>query len=71
MVIGHSRGTVRNGGGSAALVSLADDDKLYCGAVMVFFSRRIIGWSIAARQDAALVLNALSMAVTRQQTEEG
>jgi len=48
-----------------------DEGKLYCGAVMAVFSRRVIGWSIAARQDSELVINALSMAVTRRQPEEG
>lgn len=38
---------------------------------MAVFSRRIIGWPIAARQDTGLVINALSMAVTRQQPEKG
>ncbi len=32
----------------------ADEGKLYCAAVMAVFSRRVIGWSIAARQDTAL-----------------
>jgi putative transposase len=45
--------------------------KLYCAAVMAAFSRRIIGWSIAARQDSDLVINALSMAVARRQPEKG
>jgi putative transposase len=45
--------------------------KLYCAAVMAVFSRRIIGWSIAARQDTELVINALSMAVARRQPEKG
>ena len=48
-----------------------DEGKLYCAAVMAAFSRRIIGWSIAARQDTELVINALSMAVTRRQPEKG
>jgi putative transposase len=47
------------------------EGKLYCAAVMAAFSRRIIGWSIAARQDSDLVINALSMAVTRRQPEKG
>jgi putative transposase len=47
------------------------EGKLYCGAVMAVFSRKIIGWSIAARQDTELVANALSMAVTRRQPENG
>lgn len=47
------------------------EGKLYCAAVMAVFSRRIIGWSIAARQDSDLVINALSMAVARRQPEKG
>ena len=47
------------------------EGKLYCAAVMAVFSRRITGWSIAARQDSDLVINALSMAVTRRQPEKG
>jgi putative transposase len=49
----------------------AGEGKLYCAAVMAAFSRRIIGWSIAARQDTELVTNALAMAVTRRQPEHG
>jgi transposase InsO family protein len=48
-----------------------DEGKLYCAAVMAVFSRRIISWPIAARQDTELVINALSMAVTRRQPEKG
>jgi len=47
------------------------EGKLYCAAVMAVFSRRIIGWPIAARQDTELVISALSMAVTRRQPEKG
>ena len=45
----------------------AEEGRLYCGAVMAVFSRRVIGWSVASRQDTELVINALSMAVTRRQ----
>jgi putative transposase len=48
-----------------------DEGKLYCAAVMAVFSRRIIGWPVAGRQDTELVINALSMAVTRRQPEKG
>jgi putative transposase len=48
-----------------------DEGKLYCAAVIAVFSRKIIGWSIAARQDTEMVINALSMAVTRRQPERG
>jgi putative transposase len=43
--------------------------KLYCAAVMDAFTRKIIGWSMGKRQDTALVVNALAMAVTRRQPE--
>jgi putative transposase len=39
--------------------------------VMAVFSRRIIGWPVAARQDSDLVINALSMAVARRQPDKG
>jgi putative transposase len=42
-----------------------NDGKLYCAVVMDAYSRRIISWSIDARQDSDLVVNALAMAVTR------
>jgi putative transposase len=43
--------------------------KLYCAAVMDAFTRKIIGWSMGARQDTDLVINALAMAVTRRQPD--
>lgn len=46
-----------------------DEGKLYCAAVMDAYSRRIIGWSIDHRATTDLVLNALSMAVTRRRPE--
>ena len=49
----------------------AGEGKLCCAAAMAVFSRKIIGWSITARQDTGLVINALSMAVTRRQPEKG
>jgi putative transposase len=49
----------------------AGEGKLYCAAVMAAFSRRVIGWPVAARQDSDLVINALSMAVARRQPEKG
>ena len=45
------------------------EGKLYCAAVLAVFSRRVIGWSIAARQNTELVTNALAMAVTRRHPE--
>ncbi|WP_243723490.1 IS3 family transposase [Actinomadura sp. 7K507] len=47
------------------------EGKLYCAAVMDAYSRRIIGWSIGARQDTDLVVNALAMAVTRRSPPTG
>lgn len=45
--------------------------KVYCAAVLDVFSRKIPGWSIDARQDRDLVINALAMAVTRRQPRKG
>ena len=45
------------------------EGKLYCAAVMDAFPRKIIGWSMGARQDTDLVINALAMAVTRRQPD--
>lgn len=36
---------------------------VYCAAVLDAFSRRIVGWSIDSKQDAALVVNGLDMAI--------
>ena len=47
------------------------EGKLYCAAVMDAYSRRIIGWSMEGRQTTELVVNALSMAVTRRTPEGG
>ncbi len=47
------------------------EGKLYCAAVMDAFSRRIIGWSIDSRQDSALVVNALDMALRNRRPEPG
>src|SRR5690625_6992905 len=37
--------------------------KVYCGAVIDVFSRKIVGWAIDMRQTTSLVLNALDMAI--------
>ncbi|WP_143220977.1 DDE-type integrase/transposase/recombinase, partial [Actinomadura sp. CNU-125] len=47
------------------------EGKLYCAAVMDAYSRRIIGWSIDARQDTDLVAGALAMVVTRRNPPTG
>lgn len=47
------------------------EGKLYCAAVMDAFSRRIVGWSIDSRQDSALVVNALDMAIRNRRPEPG
>jgi transposase InsO family protein len=38
------------------------EGKLYCCVVLDAFARKVVGWSIDSRQDAALVTNALGMA---------
>jgi putative transposase len=44
---------------------------LYCAAVLDAYSRRIVGWSIHSRQDSALVVNALDMAIRNRRLEPG
>ena len=39
------------------------EGKLYCAVVLDVYSRYVVGWSIDASQTAALVTNALSMAI--------
>jgi len=45
--------------------------KLFCAAVLDAYSRRIVGWSIDSRQDSALVINALDMAIRNRRPEPG
>ena len=47
------------------------EGKLYCAAVMDVYSRRIVGWSIAAHIRTELVLDALGMAVLRRTPTNG
>ncbi|MGC5015218.1 DDE-type integrase/transposase/recombinase [Streptosporangium sp. DT93] len=47
------------------------EGKLYCAVVLDACSRRIIGWSMEGRQTTELVVNALSMAVTRRTPDGG
>jgi len=42
-----------------------------CAVVLDAFSRRVVGWSIDASQTAALVTNALSMAIQQRKPEDG
>jgi putative transposase len=46
------------------------EGKMYCAAVMDAYSRRVIGWSIDARQNTDLVVNALAMAVARRNPDD-
>ncbi|MBB5803542.1 hypothetical protein F4560_003310 [Saccharothrix ecbatanensis] len=39
------------------------EGKVYCAVVLDVFSRKVVGWSIDSRQDAALVTNALGMVI--------
>ena len=43
------------------------EGKVYCAVVLDAFSRRVVGWSIDATQTAALVTNALGMAIANRQ----
>ena len=43
------------------------EGKVYCAVVLDAFSRRVVGWSIDNHPTAALVTNALGMAIERRQ----
>jgi putative transposase len=47
------------------------EGKLYCCVVLDAYSRRVVGWSIDARQTAALVTNALGMAIQNRSPDPG
>src|SRR5438132_5443501 len=42
------------------------EGKVYCAVVLDVFSRRVVGWSIDSTQNAALVTNALGMAIAQR-----
>jgi putative transposase len=42
------------------------EGKVYCAVVLDVFSRRVVGWSIDASPNAALVTNALGMAIAQR-----
>ena len=44
---------------------------LYVAAVIDLFSRRVVGWSIDSSQTAALVTNALGMAIANRDPQVG
>jgi putative transposase len=45
------------------------EGKVYCAVVLDVFSRRVVGWSIDASPTAALVTNALGMAIDGREPE--
>ncbi len=47
------------------------EGKVYCAVVLDVFSRRVVGWSIDAHPTAALVTNALGMAIEQRRPAEG
>jgi transposase InsO family protein len=47
------------------------EGKLYCCVVLDAYSRRVVGWSIDANQAAALVTNALGMALENRSPAPG
>jgi transposase InsO family protein len=48
-----------------------DEGWLYLAAVQDLFSRRIVGWSMAAHMRQELVIDALTMAVTARRPDKG
>jgi len=47
------------------------EGKVYCSVVLDAFSRRVVGWSIDTHPTAALVSNALGMAIEQRRPTEG
>src|SRR5206468_603812 len=47
------------------------EEKVYCAVVLDVFSRRVVGWSIDASPTAALVTNALGMAIDQRVPLDG
>ncbi len=47
------------------------EGKVYCAVVLDAFSRRVVGWSIDAHPTAALVTNALGMAIEQRRPADG
>ncbi len=47
------------------------EGKIYCAVVLDAFSRRVVGWSIDAHPTAALVTNALGMAIEQRRPPDG
>jgi putative transposase len=47
------------------------EGKVYCAVVLDTFSRRVVGWSIDSTQTAALVTNALNMAISNRRLSPG
>lgn len=44
---------------------------MYCAVVLDAFSRRVVGWSIDSSPNAALVTNALGMAIDSRRPQPG
>jgi transposase InsO family protein len=49
----------------------ADEEEVYCAAVLDVLNRTIVGWSIADRMRAELVVDALEMARWRRRPTPG
>lgn len=47
------------------------EGKVYCAVVLDAFSRRVVGWSIDGQPTAALVTNALGMAIEQRSPRDG
>ena len=47
------------------------EGKIYCCAVLDTCSRKIVGWSIDSVQDSQLVVNALDMAISNANHDQG
>jgi putative transposase len=53
------------------IMYLWSDEGLYLATVIDLYSRRVVGWSMAERMTAAVVCDALRMALWRRRSPEG
>ncbi len=71
MYSGSSDGKAAISCGSPTSPSTRREGKVYCAIVLDAFSRRVVGWSIDGHPTAALVTNALGMAIEQRRPNGG
>lgn len=69
--MGHRHSPGPRGPGGAPTEHHTREGKIYCAAVLDVCSRRVVGWSIDSSPTAALVTNALGMAIDSRRPPPG